>query len=329
MSENELPEDVQDAILDAELTADDKLVAEEQAKTELGSDESILDLKPSEESSEPREQPEEPVQGDPQSNGYTDYQLSRAHDLGFSEEEISSFESPGHLEYWMNKMDQQMLNRFQGYEQQIHELQRQPVEQPPQEPSPELPEDYKLQFDEYMDEGIAGNFKKLQAQVEEMQKYHADIATHEQEQVQIDNITGFEDAISELGDGYHSLLGTSSDERSVPNSEANKNASHLWEVFGQLQQISPNMTNEDLFRRAVGVSFPDFQVEQATRESQARLTDRLRDASGRFVARPSKRASSPIAPGEDSEWYESFDQMASERGWNTAPRMSVEELFDN
>ena len=321
MPENELPDNVQEAILDAELTPDDKLVAEEQAQDELEPNESIINDVGKTEEPETEEQPEEEP-------AFSDHQLSRARDLGFSQEEVSSFESPEHLDYWMNKMDQHMINRFQGYEQQISQLQQQPP--PPQEePRQEAPQESELQFDEYMDEGIAGNFKKLQEQVQQLKSHQADLAAFEQEQVQIDNISGFEGAISELGDAYHSLLGSSSEDRSVPNTEAQKNATHLWEVFGQLQHISPDMSNDDLFRRAVSVSFPDFQVEQATRESQAKLTDRLRDASGRFTARPSKRASAPSSPGEDDEWYEGFDRMAEERGWGVAQRVSVDDLFNN
>ena len=53
----ELPENVENAILDAELTPDEKLVAEEQAQEQL---ESVVDIK-SETPEEPRDLPQEPA----------------------------------------------------------------------------------------------------------------------------------------------------------------------------------------------------------------------------------------------------------------------------
>ena len=83
-----------------------------------------------------------------------------------------------------------------------------------------------------------------------------------------------------------------------------------------------------MFRRAVGVAFPEYQTELAMKKQQAGNADRLRNASGQFVARPSRRSAQSVAPGgEDQEWYEGFDQMAQEKGWNVAPRMSVDDLF--
>ena len=70
MPENELPDNVQEAILDAELTPDDKLVAEEQAQDELEPNESIINDVGKTEEPETEEQPEEgPAVSDPGSRG--------------------------------------------------------------------------------------------------------------------------------------------------------------------------------------------------------------------------------------------------------------------
>jgi len=325
----ELPENVENAILDAELTPDEKLVAEEQAQEKL---ESVVDIK-SETPEEPRELPQEPAV-DPQNNGQMPtHLLDRAREFNFSDQELEGFESPEHLEYWLNKFDNEMLNRFQGYEQELQQQmpqeqvpqQQMPQEQMPQEAPPEIPE---LQFDEYMDEGIKGNFEALQAQVKKQQELIDYMAYQGYQSEQEGTISQFEDQIANLGEDFHPLLGQSTNDRTAENSQYGQNAERLWDVYGQLSQLSPDMSGDDLFRRAVGVAFPEYQTELAMKKSQAGTVDRLRNASGRFVARPSRRSAQSVAPGgEDQEWYEGFDQMAQEKGWNVAPRMSVDDLF--
>ena len=325
----ELPENVENAILDAELTPDEKLVAEEQAQEKL---ESVVDIK-SETPEEPRELPQEPAV-DPQNNGQIPtHLLDRAKEFNFSDKELEAFESPEHLEYWLNKFDNEMLNRFQGYEQQ-HQQQtpqqqmpqhQMPQEQMPQEAPPEIPE---LQFDEYMDEGIKGNFEALQAQVKKQQELIDYMAYQGYQSEQETTISQFEDQIANLGEDFHPLLGQSVNDRTAANSQYGQNAEKLWDVYGQLSQLSPDMSGDDLFRRAVGVAFPEYQTELAMKKSQTGTANRLRSASGQFVARPSRRSAQSVAPGgEDQEWYEGFDQMAQEKGWNVAPRMSVDDLF--
>ena len=76
------------------------------------------------------------------------------------------------------------------------------------------------------------------------------------------------------------------------------------------------------------MAFPEYQTELAMKKSKAGTADRLRSASGQFVARPSRRSAQSVVPGgEDQEWYEGFDQMAQDKGWNVAPRMSIDDLF--
>tara|TARA_R100001594_G_scaffold96085_1_gene130330 strand:- start:36 stop:1010 length:975 start_codon:yes stop_codon:yes gene_type:complete len=320
----ELPENVENAILDAELTPDEKLVAEEQAQEKL---EPVVDIKP-ETPEGPRDLPEEP-QVDPQNNGkLPEHLVNRAKEFNFSDQELAAFDSPEHLEYWLNKFDNEMLNRFQGYEQQFDQMpqQQMPQEQMPQEAPPaDMPE---LKFDEYMDEGIKANFEALQAQVKQQQELIDYMAYQGYQSEQQSTISQFEDQIANLGEDFHPLLGKSVDERSTANSQYGQNAERLWDVYGQLSQLSPNTPSDDLFRRAVGVAFPEYQTELAMKKQQASTVDRVRDASGRFVARPSRRSAQTVAPGgEDQEWYEGFDQMAQEKGWNVAPRMSIDELF--
>ena len=307
----ELPENVENAILDAELTPDEKLVAEEQAQEKL---EPVVDIKP--EGEGPRDLPEEP-QVDPQTNGkLPEHLVTRAKEFNFSDQELAAFDSPEHLEYWLNKFDNEMLNRFQ----------QQPQEQMPQEAPPaDMPE---MQFDEYMDEGIKGNFEALQAQIKKQQELIDYMAYQGYQSEQQNSISQFEDQIANLGEDFHPLLGTSVEDRTAQNSQYGQNAEKLWDVYGQLSQLSPNMSGDDLFRRAVGVAFPEYQTELAMKKSQAGTADRLRSASGQFVARPSRRSAQSVVPGgENQEFYEMFDQMAQEKGWNVAPRMSVDELF--
>ena len=321
----ELPENVENAILDAELTPDEKLVAEEQAQEKL---EPVVDIKP-ETPEGPRDLPEEP-QADPQNNGrLPEHLVNRAKEFNFSDQELEAFESPEHLEYWLNKFDNEMLNRFQGYEQQQmpqEPQQQMPQEQLPQEAPPaDMPE---MQFDEYMDEGIKGNFEALQAQIKKQQELIDYMAYQGYQSEQETTISQFEDQIANLGEDFHPLLGTSVEDRTAQNSQYGQNAEKLWDVYGQLNQLSPNMSGDDLFRRAVGVAFPEYQTELAMKKSQAGTADRLRSASGQFVARPSRRSAQSVVPGgEDQEWYEGFDQMAQDKGWNVAPRMSIDDLF--
>jgi len=318
----ELPENVENAILDAELTPDEKLVAEEQAQEKL---EPVVDIKP--ESEGPRDLPEEP-QADPQSNGrLPEHLVNRAKEFNFSDQELAAFESPGHLEYWLNKFDNEMLNRFQQQPQQ-EQPQQQLQEQLPQEDSPEdAPE---MQFDEYMDDGVKANFEALQAQIKKQQELIDYMAYQGYESEQESTISQFEENIANLGEDFHPLLGTSVEDRTAQNSQYGQNAEKLWDVYGQLSQLSPDMSGDDLFRRAVGVAFPEYQTELAMRKSQSGTADRLRSASGQFVARPSRRSAQTVAPGgEDQEFYEMFDQMAQDKGWNVAPRMDASDLFGN
>ena len=325
----ELPENVENAILDAELTPDEKLVAEEQAQEKL---EPVVDIKP-ETPEEPRDLPQEP-QVDPQSNGkLPDHLVTRAKEFNFSDQELAAFDSPEHLEYWLNKFDNEMLNRFQGYEQQLGQMQQQMPEQQPQQEMPQeappadIPE---MQFDEYMDEGIKGNFEALQAQIKKQQELIDYMAFQSYQSEQEATISQFEDQIANLGEDFHPLLGKSVDDRTAPDSQYGQNAERLWDVYGQLSQLSPDMSGDDLFRRAVGVAFPEYQTELAMRKQQSGTADRLRNASGQFVARPSRRSAQTVAPGgEDQEVYEMFDQMAQEKGWNVAPRMDASDLFGN
>ena len=317
----ELPENVENAILDAELTPDEKLVAEEQAQEKL---DSVVDIKPEDEG--PRDIPEEPPT-DPQNNGrLPEHLVARAKEFNFSDQELAAFESPGHLEYWLNKFDNEMLNRFQ--QQQPQQEQQQPQEQLPQEDSPEdIPE---MQFDEYMDDGVRANFEALQAQIKKQQELIDYMAYQGYQSEQQNAISQFEDQIANLGEDFHPLLGTSVEDRTAPNSQYGQNAEKLWDVYGQLSQLSPDMSGDDLFRRAVGVAFPEYQTELAMRKQQSGTADRLRNASGQFVARPSRRSAQTVAPGgEDQEFYEMFDQMAQEKGWNVAPRMDASDLFGN
>ena len=317
----ELPENVENAILDAELTPDEKLVAEEQAQEKL---DSVVDIKPEDEG--PRDIPEEPPT-DPQNNGrLPEHLVARAKEFNFSDQELAAFESPGHLEYWLNKFDNEMLNRFQ--QQQPQQEQQQPQEQLPQEDSPEdIPE---MQFDEYMDDGVRANFEALQAQIKKQQELIDYMAYQGYQSEQQNAISQFEDQIANLGEDFHPLLGTSVEDRTAPNSQYGQNAERLWDVYGQLSQLSPDMSGDDLFRRAVGVAFPEYQTELAMRKQQSGTADRLRNASGQFVARPSRRSAQTVAPGgEDQEFYEMFDQMAQDKGWNVAPRMDASDLFGN
>ena len=317
----ELPENVENAILDAELTPDEKLVAEEQAQEKL---EPVVDIKPED---GPRDAPEEP-QVDPQNNGQLpEHLVTRAKEFNFSDKELEAFDSPEHLEYWLNKFDNEMLNRFQGYEQQLNQQQPQePQQEMPQEAPPaDIPE---MQFDEYMDESIKGNFEALQAQIKKQQELIDYMAYQGFQSEQQNSISQFEDQIANLGEDFHPLLGKSVDDRTAPNSQYGQNAERLWDVYGQLSQLSPDMSSDDLFRRAVGVAFPEYQTELAIKKQQAGTADRLRNASGQFLARPSRRSAQTVAPGgEDQEFYEMFDQMAQDKGWNVAPRMSADELF--
>ena len=327
----ELPENVENAILDAELTPDEKLVAEEQAQEKL---ESVVDIK-SGTPEEPRELPQEPAV-DPQNNGQMPtHLLDRAKEFNFSDKELEGFDSPEHLEYWLNKFDSEMLNRFQGYGQQQPQQQQMPQQEMPQQQMPQQemqqeapPEIPELQYDEYMDEGIKGNFEALQAQVKKQQELIDYMAYQGYQSEQETTISQFEDQIANLGEDFHPLLGQSVNDRTAANSQYGNNAEKLWDVYGQLSQLSPDMSGDDLFRRAVGVAFPEYQTELAMKKSQTGTANRLRSASGQFVARPSRRSAQSLAPGgEDQEWYEGFDQMAQEKGWNVAPRMSVDDLF--
>ena len=78
----ELPENVESAILDAELTPDEKLVAEEQSQEKL---EPVVDIKPED---GPRDVPEEP-QVDPQNNGkLPEHLITRAKEFNFSDNDF-------------------------------------------------------------------------------------------------------------------------------------------------------------------------------------------------------------------------------------------------
>ena len=320
MAENEpvdgIPEQVTDAILDAELTPDERMVAEEDAKLAAAGEARLF--------AEEGPQEDALVEQQPGRSAMPDELVRRAKDLDFTDEEISGFEDPNHLSHWLGKMDQQLLKKFAGIE-------KNPVPQPDPQGDPqtngqlhepqEAESSLDMQYDEYMDDTIKSNFKAVEQKM-------AELLSFTQKELDSKNFANFEEKISRLGEDYHPLLGTSTSDRTDMNSAAFENANRLWAVQGQLREISPGMSDDDLFRRALSATFPDFQVEMNSRNSKADLSDRLRDAKGRFVTRPSKRGSVGDTPSEDSEAQDWINHWASERGIRMAESATIEDLFN-
>ena len=310
MENQEIPEQMQEDILNAELTPDERMVAEEDAINLVN-----------EQNAGPENDPEQP-QVDPQSNGQVidDYTVRRAKDYNFTDEYIESFSDSSQLESALNEMDQQVLAKLS--EAGVQTQQSEPenvgplVEQTPSD------ENTGLQFDDYMDPTVKKNFEMLKEQ-------HDALVQYIQGQLQNDEMSQFDDRCSNLGDVFHPLLGATIEERRDQSTEAFANASQLWDVYRQLQKISPNMTDDDVFRRAVAATFPDQHVQFAEQRVRHDVSDRLRDTQGRFVARPSKRGAVSQPPGQDQDAQNWIDTWASERGIRMAPAMSIDEMLDS
>ena len=103
MDNKELPEQFEQDMLDAELTPDERMVAEEDMR-EIMAEMENEPLAPT--PSEPRPTPE--------SNGQVidDYTIRRAKDYNFTDEDISAFGTPQQLETALNQMDAQVLAKL-------------------------------------------------------------------------------------------------------------------------------------------------------------------------------------------------------------------------
>ena len=314
MENNELPEKLQEDILDAELTPDERMVAEE-------------DFKASMENPEPVD-PQPEVQ--PESNGrmIDDFTVRRAKDYGFTDEQIHSFGDPAALDAALTKMDQQVIEKLNGggYEPAAQPQQEAPAE--PQAPAPQQ-ETPEIQYDEYMDPTIRANFEAQEKRYSQLKEQHEALVEYIQGQMHVDEISQFDERVSNLGDSFHPLLGSTAEQRKDPTTQAYANASQLWDVFMQLRSVSPNMTDDDVFRRAVAATFPDQQVQFAEQRVRHDVSNRLRDSRGRFTAKPSKRGSIAQPPGEDQEAQDWIDNWTAERGIDSAPAMSIDEMLNS
>lgn len=308
MDNQEIPESVQEDILNAELTPDERMVAEEDAIEELQGN----DLFTSEGT------PEAAASGDPivdpQSNGQVidDYTIRRAQQYNFSEDQIKGFADQEHLTQTLNLMDRELLNQPAAAEPQQAE-----AAEPVQSEAESI-----LEYDDYMDPGIKKNFETLEQRNKELLQF---IEGHFKET----EMSQFDEKCSELGNSFHPLLGSSVEERRNPQSEAFANASELWDNYVFLKGKSQGMTDDDVFRRAIAATFPDQQVQFAEQRVRHEVSDRLRDSQGRFTARPSKRGAVSQPPGADQEAQDWIDTWTSERGINSAPAMSIDEMLDS
>ena len=305
MDNQEIPEDIQEDILNAELTPDERMVAEEDAAS--------WENDSQEDPSEPEVSPEE--------NGRVidDYTIRRAKQYNFSEEQIEGFANQEHLAQTLDLMDRELLQGKaapMGEEPQAGPL----VED--NEPTSEVPAETFLEFDDYMDPGVKKNFEILEQR-------HRDVLNFLEGHMREAEMSQFDEMCSNLGDSFHPLLGASVEERRDQNSDAFANASDLWDNFVFLKGKSQGMTDDDVFRRAVAATFPDQHVQFAEQRVRHDVTNRLRDSKGRFVARPSKRGAVSQPPGQDQEAQDWIDTFTAERGIKTAPAMSIDEMLDS
>jgi hypothetical protein len=305
----ELPESVQEDILNAELTPDERMVAEEDAAEELQGDHLFTS------ENAPEAGAFDGPKVDPESNGQLvdDYTIRRAQQYNFSEEQIKGFSDQEHLTQTLNLMDKELLQQ----PSQPADPQQAPAAESVQ---PEV--ESILEYDDYMDPGIKKNFETLEQRNRDLLQF---IEGHLKET----EMSQFDDKCSGLGDSFHPLLGSSIEERRNPDSGAFANASNLWDNYLFLKGKSQGMTDDDVFRRAIAATFPDQQVQFAEQRVRHEVSDRIRDSQGRFTARPSKRGAVAQPPGEDQEAQDWIDTWTSERGINSAPAMSIDEMLDS
>ena len=314
MENQELPEKLQEDILDAELTPDERMIAEEDFRSTM-------------ENPEPLE-PQPSV--DPESNGrmIDDFTVRRARDYGFTDRNIESFGDPSALEAALNKMDQQVIEKLNsgGYEPAAQPHQEAPVETQAPAPQQEMPE---IQYDEYMDPTVKANFEAQEKRYSQLKEQHEALVEYLQGQMRVDEMSQFDEKVSNLGDNFHPLLGANVEQRRDQTTQAYANASQLWDVYTQLRSVSPSMTDDDVFRRAVAATFPDQHVQFAEQRVRHDVSDRIRDSRGRFTARPSKRGAVSQPPGEDQAAQDWIDTWTAERGISSSPAMSKDEMFNS
>jgi hypothetical protein len=317
MENQELPEQFQQDVLDAELTPDERMVAEEDMAEAIRAQQFA------------HEDPQPQVE--PESNGQMidDYTIRRAKDYGFTDQQIDSFGDPSALDASLTKMDQQVIEKLNSgnYVPAQDIPLQQEADAGSQAVESEVPAG--MQYDEYMDPTIQANFKAQEQQYQQLKEQHQALLQHVQGQMQVNEISQFDEKISNLGGDFHPLLGATVEERRDQTGEAYANASQLWDVYMQLRQVSPNMADDDVFRRAIAATFPDQQVQFAEQRVRHDVSDRVRDTRGRFTARPSKRGAVAQPPGEDQEAQDWIDTWTAERGISSAPAMSKDEMFNS
>ena len=313
MDKNDIPEQIQEDILNAELTPDERMVAEEDVIEQLETNEDQLMQGADAEMDDILADPEV----EPESNGQLidDYTIRRAQQYNFSEDQIKGFASQEHLTQTLDLMDRELLQQARQPQQEAA-----PEESVAPQAEPEV--ESILEYDDYMDPGIKKNFEVLEQRNRDLLQF---IEGHLREA----EMTQFDEKCSNLGDSFHPLLGGTVEERRNPNSEAFANASELWDNYMFLKGKSQGMTDDDVFRRAVAATFPDQQVQFAEQRVRHDVSDRLRDSKGRFTAKPSKRGAVSQPPGQDQEAQEWIETWAAERGIGMAPAMSIDEMLDS
>ena len=320
-------------MLNAELTPDERLVAEEDAKA-------IAENRPSAFSTdESIDGPLFDPSGEPESNGQAtpsdvipDGLRRRAMDFGMNDAAINQMHQAGTLESMLGGMDRMLLDKLSSQPPQEAQLETQPASNGPPAREVETPQEYELEFDSYMDPSIRGNFEKLVKQNQQLRSQHEALVRFHEGQMQESQLNQFDDMISRLGEDFHPMLGTSLDERSQQGSPANKSAGELYATFQKLKEVSPNMSDEDVFGRAVSALYPDHRVRLAESAVKRDVSDRLRDAkTGRFVAsaRPSKRSDIAQAPGgTDHAAQEFIDGFLADRGIRTPPAQNLDDMLN-
>ena len=339
MAEKQTSEDKQDLdleMLNAELTPDERLVAEEDAAALTEGRPSAFDTTDDEPSEATPPQFDPAV--DPTSNGRAipndaipDDLRRRAMDFGIDESTMTQLNQSGVLEPMLGRMDQMLLQKMSN-QQAPGMLETNKVSPEPNKNIEVPEEEYELEFDKYMDPSIRSNFEKLSKQNQELKQKHQALIDFQQGQMMNDKLTQFDDMISRLGEDFHPMLGSSLEERSHAGSPANQAASELWATFEQLKRVSNGLTDEDVFRRAVSAVYPDHRVRIAESAVKRDVSDRLRDAkTGRFLssARPSKRSEELMAPGgPDHEAQEFIDGFLAERGYRTQSASTLDEMLN-
>ena len=220
--------------------------------------------------------------------------LSRASELGFSNEEAKAFGSPDLLASTLSKMDRSSADLIRQMQQPMgRDDNSSSPETSPTEAKEMKPFEHGLSEDTF-DEGIVKAFDGLASYFQTEVKNLKDMigaqnATVQQVQGQ-DAISQYERFVSDLGKGWEPVFGSTPVSQLAPNSASMQKHQEMSDMVEVLSIKNPNMDFQTLCKRALHSLHYDHIKSMDQQKLSAKVSNRGRGT----VGRPSSRKSSEV-----------------------------------